>query len=110
MAGAEPTAHGKSEMVCAFLLEPDVPCVIVGQFHDEHPGVFGQRGRNLLDQLLLTLNIDRREEFILVNRTEQFLVLDLALLLRIGERRHMPEISLLLELHGAAGREFQKFL
>jgi hypothetical protein len=87
-----------------------MPGVVVGELDDHQPLVFGQRGGNLLDQLLLPLDIHRREQLVLVNRLQQFLVLVLALLFGVGERGHVPQLSVELELLGAAIGQFEQFL
>ena len=70
-------------MICAFLLEPDVTRVVVSQFHDQHALVFGQRRCDLLNEVLLSLDINRREELILVDGLQKVLVFGLALLFGI---------------------------
>ena len=70
----------------------------------------GQRRGNLLDQLLLPLQIDGREELVLVNRLEQRLVLGLALLLGVGERGDRPLAAVEIELGGAALRQIEQLL
>ena len=47
--------------------------------------VFRQCGRQLFDELLLPLDVHRREQFVLVECLQQFFVLVLALLLGIGK-------------------------
>jgi hypothetical protein len=66
--------HGETEVIGAFLLQPDVARVVVGQLHDEHARLLGQRRGDLLHQLLLPLHVHRREQLVLVNRLEQRLV------------------------------------
>ena len=58
-------------MVRPLLLQPDVAGVVVGQLDDEHPLVLWQRRGDVLDQLLLPLDIHRREQLVLVNRLQQ---------------------------------------
>jgi uncharacterized membrane protein len=65
-------------VVRAFLLHPHVAGVIIGELDDQHALVFGQRRGDLLDQFLLALDVDRREQ--LVRRTTA----------RAGARRRAP--------------------
>ena len=102
-------ADGQADVVRAFLLQPDMSGVVVGQLDDQEALVFRKRGRNLLDELLLPLNVHRREELVLVNGLEQRFVFVLALLFGVGERRHVPQLAVELELRGALIGEFEKF-
>ncbi len=40
---AKPSAHGEPEVIGAFLLQPHMARVIVGEFHNQHALVLGQR-------------------------------------------------------------------
>ena len=106
----ELAADGEADVVRAFLLHPDVPRVVVGQLDDQHALVFGQRRRNLLDQLLLALDVDRREQLVLVDRLEQLLVFVLALIFGVGKRRHVAERAIELQLRGAAIGQLDEFV
>ena len=66
----KPSSYGEPEVIRAFLLQPHVARVIVGEFHNQHALVLGERRRNLFDELFLTLNVDRREQLVLVNRLQ----------------------------------------
>ena len=96
-------------MVGTLLLEPDVTRMVVGQFDDQGAFVFGEGGGNLLDELLLPLNINRREQLILVNGLEQVFVLRLTLLLGIRERRYVPKVAFFLESFCAPSGQFKEF-
>ena len=96
-------------MIGAFLLQPHVTRMVVGQFNDQHALVFRQRCRNLLDQLLLSLNIDWRKQFVLMNGLKEVLVLRLTLFFGIGERRHVPKVPFILQLRGTNRRQFEQF-
>src|SRR6266511_4491822 len=87
-AKLETTADREADVVGAFLLQPDVPRVVVGELDDQGPQVFGERCRNLLDELLLAGYVDGRKELVFMQRQQQLLVLVLALLFRVGERGH----------------------
>ena len=97
-------------MIGAFLLQPHVARVIVGEFDNEHALVFGQRRRNLLDELLLALNVDRREQLVLVNRLKEILVLRFALFFCVGKRRYVPKIAFRFEFRRALIRQFEQFV
>ena len=103
-------ADGESHVVRAFLLQPHVPRVIVGELHDQRPCVLGQLGRDLLDELLLPLNVDGREQFVFVDRLQQLLVLLFALIFSVGERGNVAQLAIELQLVGAAFGEFQQLL
>lgn len=89
MPAAESPAHGKSQMVSAFLLQPHVPGVVISQLNDEHPSLLGQCRGDLFHQLFLALDIHRREQFVIVNGLKEFLVLLLTLILGVREGRHV---------------------
>jgi hypothetical protein len=78
-------ADGEAKVIRTFLLQPHVARVVVRQFHDERAGVLGQLLGDLLDKLLLTLDVNGREELVFVNRLQEILVLLLALIFSIGE-------------------------
>lgn len=82
-AQAQPSPHGESKMVRAFLLKPHVAGMVVCQFHDQRARGFRKRRRDLLDQLFLTLNIDGRKELVLVDRLKKLLVFRFALVFGI---------------------------
>src|SRR4051812_38972925 len=84
--------------------------VVVGELDDQNPLVFGQRRRDLFDQLLLPLDVDRRKQLVVVNRLQQRLVLVLALLFGIREGWDMAQLAIELQLRGAALGELQQFL
>ena len=97
-------------MVGALLLQPDVARVVVGQLDDQRPLVLGQRRGNLLDQLLLPLDVDRRKQFVLVNGLEQLLVFVLARVLRVGERRDVAKSAVQVQLRGALVRKLEQLV
>src|SRR5688572_30375540 len=84
--------------------------MVVRELHDQRAQVLGQRGGNLLHELLLALDVDGSEELVLVYGLQQRLVFVLALLLRVGERRHVTQLAIELELRGAAVGEVEEFL
>jgi len=97
-------------VIRALLLEPDVSGMVVGQFHDERAFVFRQRRGDLLDELLLTLNVDGREHLVFMDGLKQVLIFGLALLLGVREGRDMTEVSLVLQLARTACCQIEKFL
>src|SRR5688572_26431908 len=84
--------------------------MVVRELHDQRAQVLGQRGGNLLHELLLALDVDGSEELVLVYRLQERLVFVLALLLGVGEGRHVTQLAIELELRGAAVGEFKEFL
>ena len=104
------TPYGETHVVRAFLLQPHVPRVIVGELHDQRSCVFGQLRGNLLDELLLALNVDGREQLVLVDRLQQRLVFLLALVFSVGKRRNVSHLAIELQLVGAAFGELQQLL
>src|SRR5262245_8016664 len=107
---AQATADGESHVVRAFLLQPDVTRVIVGELDDQRARVLGKLRRNLFDELLLTLNVDRSEQLVFVDRLQQLLVFLLALVFSIGKRRDVPQLAIELQLLGTAFGELQQLL
>ena len=101
------TTHGEAQMVGAFLLKPHVPRVIVGELHDQRALVLGQQRGDLLHELLLALDIDRREELVFVNRLQQLLVLVLALIFNVRKGGNEPALAIKVELGCALTREFE---
>ena len=91
-------------VIRAFLLQPDVAGVIVGELDDQHPFVFRKRGRDLLDELLLPLDVHGREELVLVDGLQQLFVLLFALVLGIGERRYVAQLAVEIEFRAAGGK------
>src|SRR5690349_15845723 len=110
LAVAQTTPDGETQMVGAFLLQPHVPRVIVGELHDQRARVLRKLLRNLLHQLLLALDINRREELVLMNRLQQRFVRLFALVFRIGERRNRSQLPIERQLVGAAFGEFEQLL
>ena len=96
-------------MIGAFLLQPHVARMVVGQLDDQHARVLRQRRGDLLDQLLLPLNIHRGKQLVLVDRLQQLLVLVLALVLGVGERRHVAQLAIEFELLSAAVGKLEQF-
>lgn len=80
---AQAPAHREAKVIRAFLLQPHVTGVVVGELHDQRACSFGKPGRDLFHELLLPLDIDRREELVFMNRLQQFLVLGLTLILGV---------------------------
>ena len=107
---AQPPSHGEPHVIRAFLLQPHVPRVIVGELHDQRPCMFGERGGNLLDELLLPLNVDGCKQLVFMNRLQQFLVFLFALVFSVGERRNVSQLAIELQLVGAALGERQQLL
>ena len=70
-------------MVRPLLLQPHVTRMVVGKLDDQRAFVFRQLGGNLLNERFLQLDINRRKQFVLVNRLEQLLVFVLALFFRV---------------------------
>lgn len=83
--------------------------VVVGEFDDQAALVFGQRGCDLLHQLLLSVNVDGCEQFILVNGLKQVFVSALALFFGIGKGGDVPKVAFLLQLLRTAGGKFEEF-
>jgi hypothetical protein len=54
--------------------------------------------------------VTRREQLVLVDRLQQLLVLILALLFRVGERRDVAKRAVQFQLRGALIREFDEFV
>ena len=97
-------------MISAFLLKPHMARVIVGELHDQGALIFRERRGDLLDQLLLPLDVDRREELVFVDCLEQVLVLRLSLFLRVGKRRNVSQVAFLLQLGRAQICQFKEFV
>src|SRR5690349_4003301 len=93
-AAPQPSPDCQPHVIGAFLLQPDMTRVVVGELDDQRALVFRQGGGDLLDQLLLPLNIDRREQLVLVDDLQQLLVFVLALLFGIREGGHVADLAL----------------
>jgi hypothetical protein len=106
---AQAAADSEPDVIRAFLLHPDVSRVVVGQFDDHHARGLGEGGSNLLDELFLALNIHWRKKFVLVDRLQQRLVLRLALIFSIRERRHVAQLPVQFQFGGALFRKFEQF-
>jgi hypothetical protein len=65
---------------------------------------------DLLDQLLLAEDVDRREQLVLVDRLQQLLVLVFTLILGVGERGNGPERTVEVELRRALLRQLEQFV
>lgn len=97
-------------MIRAFLLQPDVASVVVGKLDYQLAPILRQSRGDLFNELLLTLEVDGREQLVLVNSLEQLLVFVLALLFGIGERRYVTQLPIEVQLVRAARGEFQEFI
>ena len=62
------------------------------------------------DELLLALDVDRREQLVLMNRLQQVFVLLLTLFLGVGKGRHVAQFSVQLQLRRAAFGQFEQLL
>lgn len=102
--------HSKADVIGPFLLQPDVTRMVIGELYDQHALVLGQGGRDLLDELLLPLNVYGRKQLVLVDRLEQLFVFLFALILGVGKRRDVPQLSIELELGRALVRQLQEFV
>jgi len=110
LAKADTPAHGKTHVVRAFLLQPDVPRMVVGQLDDERARRLRQRRGDPFDELLLAGDVDRSKQLVLMNRLQQFFVLVFALLLGIREGWDVPSLAFEFELRGATIRQFEQLI
>ena len=81
-----------------------------GQFDDQRAEGFGQLCGDLLDELLLALNVNRRKELVFVDGLQQILVFLLALVLGIRERRDMTHLAVELQFVRASFGKFEQLL
>jgi len=79
LADAQTTPDGEAQVIGPLLLQPHMTCVVVRQFDDERPLVLGGRRSILNNQPLLTVDIDRSEQLVLVNGLQEIFVLVFAL-------------------------------
>lgn len=100
----------EADVIRALLLQPHVTGMIVGELDDQHPLVFRQCPRNLLDELFLALDVHGRKQLVLVNGLKQLFVFFFALLLGVGKRGHVPQPTFEIELRGAAIGKVEQFL
>jgi hypothetical protein len=78
-------ADRHAEVERRFLIEPHLAGEIVHQFFDELVFLFADDLLQPLDDFFLALHVDRREQLIVVQRVEQFVVLGRTLLFDVTE-------------------------
>jgi len=103
-------ANGEADVIRALLLHPDVTRVVIGELDNQRALLLGQRRRNLFNQLLLPLDVHRREELVLVDGLQQLFILVSELILGVGKRRHVAECAVQLQLRRALIGQLDEFV